>query len=235
MDLTIAGVVSGDQIVKASSWSAPEGEGAPTYPVLVAVSDFVRPSRITLVSGVPIHIGRDPSSELWVGAPHVSRRHAIIQFDTNGEVKVTNISSNGLGYGEGVLQADESLTLRDQPMVFDFGGGLTVALCFTAEEETRYRDGSLVQVSSRNSRHEREVEGRFLNGKVANSQFRNAPRSFDEEPPEEIRVGNRRRIAGERSERVRRVGIGDSRSRTSDGETVVAKLKGFFGKLSSGR
>lgn len=139
-DLTVAGILSGDQLVRAASWIAPVGDGGATYPVLLSLSDAVRPARVALMPGVPIHAGRDPSSELWIGAPHVSRKHAVFQLEGDQIVRVTNRSANGLGYGEGVLQADESLVFTADPVVFDFGGGVTVALCFSEADEGTYLD-----------------------------------------------------------------------------------------------
>lgn len=223
MDLTVAGIVSADQIVKAASWSAPSGDGAATYPVLISNSDAVRPNRVALVPGVPIHVGRDPSSELWIGAPHVSRKHAIVQLESDGTVRVTNRSSNGLGYGEGVLQAEESLDLSGQPVEFDFGGGVTVSLCFSHADEVTYLEG---RGAAREGGARRNSQGLAL--------VEDAASNGEEEGASEFQRRVRRRRAVERDDTSEGTEIGlEGPLRT--GGNLVSRLRGVLGRRFSGR
>lgn len=222
MDLTVAGIVSADQIVQAASWSGPSGEGATTYPVLVSNSDAVRPNRVALVPGVAIHVGRDPSSELWIGAPHVSRKHAIVQLEGDGNVRVTNRSPNGLGYGEGVLQAEESLELTGDSVVFDFGGGVTVSLCFSAADEETYLEGRGTARDGGGRRH----HGLTLAEDIANNE--------EEEEATEFQRRVRIRRAVERDDPAEGTEAGvDGRIRV--GANLVSRLRGVLGKRLSGR
>ena len=106
-----------------------------TYPALVSISEVVRPSRLVLDVNSSISLGRDPKNDLWLGAPHVSREHCVFSVSKTGEVIVRDHSTNGTVYDEGVLAHGEELGIRNQPRVFDFGQGVTVALCFNEDQE----------------------------------------------------------------------------------------------------
>ncbi len=223
MDLTVAGVVSGDQIVNAASWQSSGNECAPSYPVLLSNSDVVRPARIALVPDVPLHLGRDPSSELWIGAPHVSRKHAVAQLEPDGRVRVTVRSPNGLGFGDGILQAEESVIFPPELVVFDFGGGVTVALCFNEREESQVfglRESTLPTKKSGPRRP-----------KSLSDKSEESAGSLDAEDGENVVIRPRRRSEdGEEPEGP------PSGSDQVDGQTkIVDRLRLFMGRISSGR
>ena len=223
MDLTVAGVVSGDQIVNAASWQSSGAECAPIYPVLLSKSDVVRPSRIALVPDVPLHLGRDPSSELWIGAPHVSRKHAVVQLEPDGRVRVTVKSPNGLGFGDGLLQAEESVIFPPELVVFDFGGGVTVALCFNEREESQVHGSREPTPSAKKS------GARWA--KAVSDKSGESVGRMDGEDGENVVIRSRRRSEdGEEPER------NSSDSGRVDGQTkIVDRLKLFMGRISSGR
>jgi pSer/pThr/pTyr-binding forkhead associated (FHA) protein len=229
MDLTVAGIVSGDQIVEAASWSALGGEAVPTYPVLVSLSDVVRPGRIALVAGVPLHLGRDPSSELWIGAPHVSRKHAVVELEKGGAVRITNRSSNGLGHGEGVLQADEELLIEGELTVLNFGGGLSVAVCFSKEQESLFSDGKGGERDFIATPMSLEDEGQQI-VKSFSDFSRAQGRRFDAETSWQPRS---QRDASEliRSEKRRPI----TKERTTKVVSVGNRLRGFLGRIGSGK
>lgn len=108
------------------------------YPVLVSVSEVVRPARLPLVAGATLKIGRDPASDMWLGAPHVSRRHCEIVTSPSGDVKVVDHSTNGTVCNGDVLHRGEVLEIDEKPHVLDFGGGITVALCFNETQERSF-------------------------------------------------------------------------------------------------
>jgi pSer/pThr/pTyr-binding forkhead associated (FHA) protein len=107
----------------------------PLYPSLVSVSTVARPSRLVLKPGMQVEIGRDPGCGLWLGAPHISRRHCVVEVSRTGEVRITDSSTNGTAFDGGVLKSSESFKSAGQPLVLDFGAGVSVALCFSAEHE----------------------------------------------------------------------------------------------------
>jgi pSer/pThr/pTyr-binding forkhead associated (FHA) protein len=229
MDLTVAGIVSGDQIVEASSWSALGGEAVPTYPVLVSLSDVVRPGRIALVAGVPLHLGRDPSSELWIGAPHVSRKHAVVELEKGGAVRLINRSSNGLGHGEGVLQADEELSIGGELTVLDFGGGVTVAVCFSKEQESLFRHGregkrDFIATPTSLDDEGQQIVKSFPDFSRAQGRRFDAGTSWQHRSQRDLseltRREKRRPAPPERATKV--VSIGD-------------RLRGFIGRMGSGK
>ena len=87
-----------------------------------------------------MRVGRDPSSDIWVGAPHISREQCKIVLDHDGTVRVTDGSKNGISYEEGILRRGETMELNDQPRVLDFGAGITLAICFNEGEEQKFSD-----------------------------------------------------------------------------------------------
>jgi hypothetical protein len=72
---------------------------------------------------------------MWLGAPHISRRHCQVEMTKSGVVKITDQSTNGTAYDKGMLRKNETAETTDRPYVLDFGGSVTVALCFTEGEE----------------------------------------------------------------------------------------------------
>jgi pSer/pThr/pTyr-binding forkhead associated (FHA) protein len=117
-----------------------------TYPLLVASSAIVRPQRLSLIPDNTINIGRESNScDLWIGAPHVSRKHCSLFLSNEGDVILTDFSTNGTGYYGGLLRNGESLSLGNNPTVLDFGENLTIALCFSVEDEEQFvkRNGDL--------------------------------------------------------------------------------------------
>jgi pSer/pThr/pTyr-binding forkhead associated (FHA) protein len=143
-DACIVGVVSRDQLnlidSPAVKSGAPKANVEPLFPALVSLSAVARPSRVALKAGTRIDVGRDPSCGLWLGAPHISRRHCSIEVSKTGEVRVVDSSTNGTAYDGGLLGKSESYDTSDQPVVLDFGAGVTVALCFSAEHERQFQE-----------------------------------------------------------------------------------------------
>jgi pSer/pThr/pTyr-binding forkhead associated (FHA) protein len=141
-EISIVGVTSEDQITQVSLEQPAPAERAPaierTYPVLVSISEVARPAKLVLAPGHTVNLGRDPSSDIWLGAPHVSRRHCSVLLRDDESVVVTDHSTNGTGYDGGVLKRGQSLEFRGKPCVLDFGSGVTVALCFGEEQETDF-------------------------------------------------------------------------------------------------
>ncbi|MEZ4754320.1 MAG: FHA domain-containing protein [Bdellovibrionota bacterium] len=108
------------------------------YPVLVTLSEVVRPSRLVLEVDKTINLGRDSKNDLWLGVPHVSREHCSFSVTKTGEVIVKDTSTNGTVYDQGVLANSEELRVRNHPRIFDFGKNVTIALCFNEEQEKTF-------------------------------------------------------------------------------------------------
>lgn len=141
-EVSVLGVTAEDQIRRATHVSSDEIRRITShqtkYPLLLSVSELVRPARVVLAAGTSVTIGRDPSSDIWVGAPHVSRKHCSITVAKTGIISINDSSMNGTAHDGGVLKRGESLESQDQPRVLDFGGGVTVALCFNPEHERQF-------------------------------------------------------------------------------------------------
>lgn len=112
------------------------------YPMLVSMSEVARPPRLILQEGAVVRIGREPSSDLWLGAPHVSRKHCTVEYLNTGKVVLTDLSMNGLAYDGGVLAQGESVQLGDRPAILNFGGGITVAVCLSEEDERVFSESN---------------------------------------------------------------------------------------------
>jgi pSer/pThr/pTyr-binding forkhead associated (FHA) protein len=138
-EISVLGVTSEDQISRATTVPSEMLKTAPAldnrYPVLLAVSEVARPARLLLQPGGTVKIGRDPSSDMWLGAPHVSRHHCSVSMTKTGGLSVTDHSTNGTAYDKGLLKRGEILEMGSDPTVLDFGGNLTVAVCLNSEHE----------------------------------------------------------------------------------------------------
>lgn len=140
---SVVGITSREQLAAFDSPVATSHDLKPAletlFPSLVSMAPVVRPSRVVLKPGMRLELGRDPSCGLWLGAPHVSRRHCAVEVSKTGEVRITDSSTNGTAYDGGVLRSSDVFKTTAQPVVLDFGAGVTVALCFTEGQEEAFR------------------------------------------------------------------------------------------------
>lgn len=142
-DTSIMGILSEQQLrtveKSALRTTSPRLLQERRYPALVSVSEVTRPARLIIPEQGAIQIGRDPTSDLWIGAPHVSRQHLSVRISDNDDsVIVSDQSTNGTGYDRGILRKGESIELSTFPTVFDFGEGITLALCFNEVQEQNF-------------------------------------------------------------------------------------------------
>ena len=123
----------------SSSGDAKKSEDPPNrYPILISLSDLARPARLVLVENKPITIGRDQSSEFWIGAPFISRKHCRITFLNDLSVEIQDQSTNGTAYLGGLLKDGAATYIKDKPEILHFGSGLSVAICFNEEDEKKF-------------------------------------------------------------------------------------------------
>lgn len=142
-EVTIIGATSEDQIGKVTRQGgdrvvaiAPERR----YPILLSVSEVARPARMVIPIGTTVTIGRDPKSDMWLGAPHISRSHCAMTLSKTGLLSVNDQSTNGTAYDEGILKRGDVLESSKDGKVLDFGGGVTVAICFSEEHERQFME-----------------------------------------------------------------------------------------------
>ncbi|MCB0332781.1 MAG: FHA domain-containing protein [Bdellovibrionales bacterium] len=141
-DICIYGVVSEEQIKQvcqaggeeASRSSVPQSH----FPILLSLSEVARPAKLVLTPGADFQVGRDPNSDVWLGAPHISRHHCSIALSKTGKLLVTDHSMNGVAYDKGILEHGESLDLDGEPIVLNFGSNITLGVCFNEEQESRF-------------------------------------------------------------------------------------------------
>jgi pSer/pThr/pTyr-binding forkhead associated (FHA) protein len=139
-DVELIGVVSADQLSRATSGKGEVQRKVASvaenkFPILVSLSESARPARIVLNPGDSVAMGRDPASDMWLGAPHISRRHCVVEMTKSGLVRIEDHSTNGTAYDGGILHKGDVVETNSTPYVLDFGGSVSVALCFSAEDE----------------------------------------------------------------------------------------------------
>jgi len=124
---------------KAISISAPTpDEGVSRYPCLVSKTEIMRPDRYPLAIGRRVSVGRDPSNDIWLNSPHISRLHAEIILREDGKVEITDVSSNGTFYGGQRMTRDHPVTVPIGLSILDFSRGVNVGLCFNGKDEEEY-------------------------------------------------------------------------------------------------
>lgn len=142
-EITIVGVVSDKQL----EWvlNAREEEPVRTlaetarFPILISVSEVARPTRVTMPVGTTLLVGRDPTSDMWLGAPHISRKHATLCLMEDGQVEVTDYSTNGILLNEQVIgRGNVAMIENGTPVVLDLGAGMTLGVCFDDQQEGRF-------------------------------------------------------------------------------------------------
>ena len=105
------------------------------YPALISLSPIARPARVVVKSGTTIRIGRDQSSDIWIGAPHISRMHSTVVMNDKDQVMFSDFSTNGTYYEGSVLKRGDSILITNESKKFDFGSDVIIALCFNERQE----------------------------------------------------------------------------------------------------
>lgn len=141
-DMVVMGVVSEEQIALANSVSSSSVQPVPqveqSYPALISVSEVARPARVVVHAGQSVAIGRDPGSDIWLGAPHISRHHLTVEMTKTGAISVLDSSTNGTMHDAGRMRKGDILDVGETARVFNFGGGITLGLCFDEDEESSF-------------------------------------------------------------------------------------------------
>lgn len=143
-ETTMIGVASEADLKALQSAQGLEFEQRPptlqrsAYPAIISLSEVARPARVLMTRGAVLKVGRDPASDMWIGVPHVSRVHCTFQLTEDGGVIVRDQSTNGTAVDGDILKRGATLESKGDPKVFELGGGVTVGLCFSSEDEDRY-------------------------------------------------------------------------------------------------
>lgn len=111
---------------------------AQLYPCLCSASEVTKPSKYVLRVNDHITVGRDPANDIWIGAPHISRRHCEINYTGGKFISVTDVSSNGTFVGTRTLPSGVATTLDPTLTILNFGAGVTLAVCFSEADEAEY-------------------------------------------------------------------------------------------------
>lgn len=140
-EAVVYGVLSLEQIEQLANGETvvDEARAPDTYPVLYSISPVARPARYILRTGIEVQIGRDPTSDIWLGVPHISRRHCSILCNEDGSVKISDTSKNGMSANGILVGRGNSLNVESgQPAVLSMGANVNIALCFSKDDEKRY-------------------------------------------------------------------------------------------------
>ena len=140
IETNLVGITSIEQLSEIGHKQAAESLPLPTkrkYPCLIADTEIVKPQRYILAPGASVVLGRDPASDIWVGAAHVSRRHASISLADDGSVLLRDSSSNGTFLNGDRLDQGEVRELSSEQSVIGLGEGVRLFLCFEAADEKR--------------------------------------------------------------------------------------------------
>lgn len=140
-ETAVYGVLAQDQIDNLAGGQSvvQESLSVDSYPVLYSISQVARPSRYILRTGMEVQIGRDPTSDIWLGVPHVSRRHCSILCNEDGSVKVTDTSKNGMSCnGLLVGRGNAKVVEAGEACVLSMGASVNIALCFSKEDEKTF-------------------------------------------------------------------------------------------------
>jgi pSer/pThr/pTyr-binding forkhead associated (FHA) protein len=105
------------------------------YPCVISQSELIRPSRFVIPSGSKVSLGRDPTNDIWVGAPHVSRRHLEIWLNDQGAIELMDSSSNGTFVDGERLPNHQPYELPRQCSGVDFNEGVMIHICYSQEDE----------------------------------------------------------------------------------------------------
>lgn len=115
---------------------------AASYPCLISEAEVVRPQRITISPGKTITVGRDPSSDVWIGEAHISRVHLEIECDLRGHLTLTDCSSNGTFLNGERLPREISVPVLGGLNVITLGSGIDLGLCVSEADERAFADRS---------------------------------------------------------------------------------------------
>jgi pSer/pThr/pTyr-binding forkhead associated (FHA) protein len=140
--MSLVGVMSEEQANEVLSGKTtvgvPLAVAERKYPAMVSLAEGVRPARLVLNPGGVFVLGRDQASDMWLGVPHISRRHCSIEVAKSGLVRVRDTSTNGTLCDGSNLLKSSAIESSERPLVLDFGGNVTVALCYSEEQEQAF-------------------------------------------------------------------------------------------------
>ena len=121
------------------------------YPCIVAYGAEVRPARSVLREDAELSLGRDPASDIWVNAAHISRKHLSIAWHDDGRAKATDLSSNGTFVNGKRLDRGVPLLIDRKLLALDLSEGVFVGVCFSQEDEKFFLEGETASRSSGDS------------------------------------------------------------------------------------
>ncbi|MDR2337907.1 MAG: FHA domain-containing protein [Deltaproteobacteria bacterium] len=116
-----------------------------TYPCLVSNSQFIQPNYFILPSnGKSVIIGRDLTNDICIHAAHISRQHAEIKINAQGNLEIKDLSKNGVYYNKQRLPQDEVIELvPGNNIKLDFNNDLVVEILFKENKKNNILNESI--------------------------------------------------------------------------------------------
>ena len=135
---SVLGIANEEDLTSLEDWSEErivQPELTQDYPRVLSTSDLVRPRQFTLASGTSISVGRDPVNDIWIGSPHVSRKHFELNYQAGNSLVIIDHSSNGTYLGGQRLPSGQPLELEYRHHKIDLGDDLQIHICFSEQDE----------------------------------------------------------------------------------------------------
>ena len=142
-EFTLAPVLSSEEVaaLSAEAVNYVETSESNKYPCVVGYGAEIRPARKVLREGELISIGRDPASDMWVNAAHISRQHVVIRCGEDYVTSVTDTSSNGTFHRGDRLERDVAVDYPKHLTALDLSEGIFLGLCFNESDERAFLSG----------------------------------------------------------------------------------------------
>lgn len=108
-------------------------------PSVISSSSLVQPQDYAFLISKILRVGRDPTSDIWVGATHVSRLHLEIRYTEEGVFEVKDYSTNGSFLDGSKMPREIWLTTKGCAEL-DLGNNVLLYLCESkADRESAFK------------------------------------------------------------------------------------------------
>lgn len=130
-----------DEVLRVQTTSLPSSFTftSESFPCIVANSTIIRPQQLPLKRDSVYTVGREPSNDIWVAAPHISRVHCVIRVDQDGEtIEIEDQSTNGTVVNNKFLAKGQKIVLIRELGVIDLGKNLKLVICFSQADKEMF-------------------------------------------------------------------------------------------------
>lgn len=115
-------------ILKSQNGGLENSQISNDNPSVLSHSILVNPQCFEIVGRKTLRIGRDPTSEIWVGGAHISRVHAEVRYADSQFLEVRDLSKNGCTLNGSKMPRDIWLEVKKSAEL-DLGEGVLLYIC----------------------------------------------------------------------------------------------------------